>query len=63
MMMSLRMSAGQTIPAWHAPLAAILLLAGTVMVVTFAGRIYRSSLLKSDSAKSILQLLKRVLSA
>ncbi len=63
LMMSLRMSVGQTMPIWHAPLAALLMLAATSIVVMLAGRIYRASLLKADSAKSVAQLFKRLRAA
>ena len=60
LMMSLRLAVGQTMPVWHAPLAALLMLTGTVLIVMLAGRIYRASLLKSDSAKSFLALFRRL---
>lgn len=63
LMMSLRMSSGQTMPFWHAPLAAVVMLAATYAVVVIAGRIYRASLLKSDSAKTFVQLYRRLRAA
>lgn len=60
LMMSLRLAVGQTMPAWQAPLAALLMLVATAGVVLLAGRIYRASLLKSDSAKSFLALWQRL---
>jgi ABC-2 type transport system permease protein len=60
LMMSLRLSSGQTIPPWHAPLAAILMLAGVAVVVLIAGRLYRISLLRTDSAASIKQIIQRL---
>lgn len=63
LMMSLRMASGQSLPGWHAPVAALLMLAATATVVAVAGRIYRASLLKSDSAKSIVQLFRRLRTA
>lgn len=63
LMMSLRLSSGQTMPWWHPPLAALMMMIATYIVVSIAGRIYRASLLKSDSAKTIAQLFKRLRSA
>ena len=60
LMMSLRLAVGQSMPAWHAPLAAVLMLVATTAVVLLAGRIYRASLLKTDSAKSFLALFQRL---
>lgn len=59
LMMSLRLSSGQTLPIWHAPLAAFLMLIATVLVVKIAGRLYRISLLRTDSAASIKQMFQR----
>lgn len=59
MMMMLRLASGQTIPIWQPPLAALVLLTATSGVVWFAGRVYRSSLLSGDSAKSFVQIFKR----
>ena len=63
LMMSLRMSTGQTIPSWQLPVSALVMLIATGIVVVVAGRIYRAGLLKSDSAKSIGQLFKRLRTA
>ncbi len=63
LMMSLRLAVGQAMPVWHAPVSMIVMLASTLLVVKFAGRIYRASLLKSDSAKSFGQILKRLRTA
>ncbi len=63
LMMSLRLSSGQTMPLWHAPLAALLMLIATYAVIMLAGRIYRTSLLKSDSAASFRKLFQRLRAA
>ncbi len=63
LMMSLRMASGQTIPAWHAPVSAAVMLVATYTVVTIAGRIYRAGLLKSDSAASFAKLFARLRAA
>lgn len=60
MMMTLRLASGQTIPAWHPPLAVISLLIATSIVIYIAGRIYRAGLLRNDSAKSFTQLIRRL---
>lgn len=63
LMMSLRLAVGQTMPAWQAPLAALLMMVATAAVVLLAARIYRASLLKTDSAKSFLALFRRLRAA
>jgi ABC-type Na+ efflux pump permease subunit len=63
LMMSLRLSSGQTMPIWHAPLAAILMLIATYAVIMLAGRVYRTSLLKTDSATSFRKLFQRLRAA
>jgi ABC-2 type transport system permease protein len=60
LMMILRLASGQTIPAWQPPAAALLLLASTAVVVYFAGRIYRASLLRTDSARTVRQIFGRL---
>ena len=60
LMMALRLASGQTIPAWQPPVAALLLLVSTVVVVFLAGKIYRASLLRSDGVRSLGQLVKRL---
>ena len=60
LMMMLRLSSGQTIPWWQAPLSAAILIAATALVVKGAGRIYRASLLRTDSARSLWQFLGRL---
>ena len=62
-MISLRLSSGQTMPLWHAPVAALLMLVATYVIIKIAGRVYRTSLLKSDSAASFRKLLHRLLAA
>ena len=59
MMMTLRLASGQTIPAWHPPLAILIMLIATFCVVWVAGKIYQAGLLRQDSAKSFAQLLRR----
>lgn len=63
LMMILRLSSGQTIPAWQPPAAALLMLAATLFVVYLAGRLYRISLLRTDPVRSLAQLLRRFRSA
>lgn len=60
LMMSLRLSTGQTIAWWQPILAASVMLVSTMGVVMVAGRIYRVSLLNNDSAKSLVQLFTRL---
>ncbi|MFO0922127.1 MAG: ABC transporter permease [Pirellulales bacterium] len=60
LMMILRLASGQTIPAWQPPLAAVLLVCATLVVVILAGRIYRASLLRTDSARTFAQILGRL---
>jgi ABC-2 type transport system permease protein len=62
LMMVLRLASGQTIPVWQPPAAAMLLLATSAAIVYLAGRIYRTSLLRVDSARSFRQLLQRLTS-
>ena len=59
MMMSLRMGTAQTLPAWHAPASALVMLVATCTIVLLAARVYRASLLKSDSVKSFSGLIRR----
>lgn len=63
MMMALRLSSSQAIPWWHAPVAAALLLVATLLIVRLAARIYRASLLKSDSAASFVKMWQRARTA
>lgn len=60
LMMILRLASGRTIPWWHPPLSALLLIIATALVVKLAGRIYKASLLRTDSARSFRQLLARL---
>ena len=61
MMMVLRLASGTTVPFWQPPLAAIIMLASTFLIVRTAGRIYRAGLLRNEGARSITQLLRRSL--
>lgn len=63
LMMTLRLATGQAIPVWQPPLAALLLLVSTMLVVFLAGRIYRASLLRTDSATTFRQIFGRLKSA
>lgn len=63
MMMTLRLATGQAIPAWQPPLAAVLMMLSTMLVVYIAGRIYRASLLRTDSATTLKQIFGRLKSA
>ena len=60
LMMMLRLASGQTIPWWQPPLSAGILVAATMLVVMGAGRIYRASLLRADSARTMMQFLARL---
>ena len=60
LMMMLRLASGQTIPWWQPPLSAGILVAATILVVMGAGRIYRASLLRADSARTMMQFLARL---
>ena len=60
LMMILRLASGQAIPGWQPPAAAVLLLVASAAIVGIAGRIYRASLLRTDSARSFRQLLQRL---
>jgi ABC-type Na+ efflux pump permease subunit len=61
MMMVLRLASGTTVPFWQPPLAAIIMLVSTFLMVRTAGRIYRAGLLRNEGARSITQLLRRSL--
>ena len=61
MMMVLRLASGTTVPFWQPPLAAIIMLVSTFLMVRTAGRIYRAGLLRNEGARSIAQLLRRSL--
>lgn len=60
MMNILRMGTGTTIPLWQPILSAILLGLATAGVIWMAGRVYRTSLLRNDSVKSLTQFLQRI---
>lgn len=60
MMNILRMGTGTTIPIWQPILGAILLGIATAGVIWMAGRVYRTSLLRNDSVKSLTQFIQRI---
>lgn len=60
MMNILRMGTGTTIPLWQPVLGAILLGIATAGVIWMAGRVYRTSLLRNDSVKSLTQFIQRI---
>jgi len=59
MMNILRLGTGTTIPIWQPFAAAVILMLATLAVIWMAGRVYRTSLLRNDSVKSLAQLLSR----
>ena len=63
MMMVLRLASGTTVPFWHPPLAALIMLITTFAIVRTAGRIYRASLLRNEGVRSIAQLVRRSFSS
>jgi ABC-type Na+ efflux pump permease subunit len=63
MMNVLRLGTGVTIPAWQPIVAAILLAIATAAVLWTAGRVYKMSMLRSDSVKSLGQFVGRIMSA
>jgi ABC-type Na+ efflux pump permease subunit len=62
MMNILRLGTGVSIPIWQPIAATVLLAAATLVVLWIAGRVYRNSLLRSDSVKSLPQLFARLTS-
>ncbi|MBM3968029.1 MAG: hypothetical protein FJ308_23680 [Planctomycetes bacterium] len=60
MMNVLRLGTGITIPVWQPIVGAILLAAATFLVIWVAGRVYRMSMLRSDSVKTLTQLIARI---
>lgn len=60
MMNVLRLGTGITIPVWQPIVGAILLAAATALVIWVAGRVYRMSMLRSDSVKTLTQLFARI---
>lgn len=60
MMNILRMGTGTTIPLWQPILSTILLGLATMGVIWMAGRVYRTSLLRNDSVKSLTQFIQRI---
>ncbi len=63
MMNILRLGTGTTIPLWQPIAAAVLLAVATLGVIWLAGRVYRASLLRNDSVKSLIQLWKRAIAS
>jgi ABC-type Na+ efflux pump permease subunit len=61
MMNVLRLGTGITIPVWQPIVGAILLAAATALVICVAGRVYRMSMLRSDSVKTLTQLFARIM--
>lgn len=59
LMCILRLGTGAAIPAWHLPVSALLLMLTTAAILLLASRIYRASLLRSDGATTIMQILRR----
>lgn len=57
----LRLGTGVTIPIWQPIVGAILLAAATTLVIWVAGRVYKMSMLRSDSVKSLAQLFTRIM--
>jgi ABC-2 type transport system permease protein len=60
MVMVLRIASGQLLPAWQPVASVLLMLAATMLMVWGASRIYRASLLRSGSARSVWSLLARL---
>ncbi len=61
LMMALRLTSGQAIPLWQTVLSVIVLLSTCLAIVFVAGRVYRASLLRTDSARTPWQLLQRAI--
>jgi len=60
MMNILRMGTGTTIPLWQPILSSILLGVSTAGVIWMAGRVYRTSMLRNDSVKTLAQFIQRI---
>lgn len=60
MMNVLRLGTGVTIPVWQPILGAVALAAATAFVIWVAGRIYKTSMLRADSVKTLTQLIARI---
>lgn len=60
MMNVLRLGTGITIPVWQLILGAVVLATATALVIWIAGRIYKMSMLRSDSVKTMAQLIARI---
>jgi ABC-2 type transport system permease protein len=63
MMMVLRLASGTTVPYWQPPLAALIMVASTYLIVRTAGHIYRAGLLRNEGVRSITQLFRRSFSS
>ena len=60
LMMTLRIATGAAIPAWQIVLSIAVLIAGTMIGVTAAGRIYRVAILYRGKTPGIAEMLKWV---
>jgi ABC-2 type transport system permease protein len=60
MMNVLRLGSGTTIPLWQPILSVILLGLATGGVIWMSGRVYRTSMLRNDSVKSLAQFVQRI---
>lgn len=60
LMMATRLTGPQTIPWWQPPLAALVMLVSTMLILAVAARIYRASLLRTDSAGSLAKIFGRL---
>jgi ABC-2 type transport system permease protein len=63
MMMVLRLASGTTVPYWQPPLAALIMVVSTYLIVRTAGHIYRAGLLRNEGVRSITQLFRRSFSS
>lgn len=63
MMMVLRLASGTTVPFWQPPLAAVIMIVSTVLIVRTAGHIYRAGLLRNEGVRSMTQLFRRSFSS
>jgi ABC-2 type transport system permease protein len=63
MMMVLRLASGTTVPYWQPPVAALIMIVSTYMIVRIAGHIYRAGLLRNEGVRSITQLFRRSFSS
>lgn len=63
MMMVLRLASGTTVPYWQPPVAALIMIVSTYLIVRIAGHIYRAGLLRNEGVRSITQLFRRSFSS